>query len=76
MTSVGCASNRSPEIYAVNLPPGPSCMAPVAVPEVRVGDDARAALARHRAALRDANGNLICSRDWYKHIRDTYAVTQ
>ena len=48
-------------------------MAPVAVPGVKVGDDARVALARSRAALASANGNLDCSRQWYGGVRKNYA---
>lgn len=45
----------------------------VPVPGVKVGDDARAALAKHRAALAEANGNLKCSSQWYATVRSGYA---
>jgi hypothetical protein len=48
-------------------------MAPVGVPGVKVGDDARAALARSRAALASANGNLECSRKWYGGVRKSFS---
>ena len=48
-------------------------MAPVGVPNIQVGDDARAQLGRHRAALLAANGNLDCSRQWYNGVRKGYA---
>lgn len=48
-------------------------MAPVPVPAVAVGDDARIALARHRAALASANGNLKCSASWYAKVRAGYS---
>lgn len=51
-------------------------MAPVPVPVVKTGDDARVALARHRAALVAANGDLNCSAQWYAKVRAGYAATQ
>jgi len=48
-------------------------MAPVALPAVNVGDDARLALAKHRAALASANGNLSCSLKWYEKVRVGYS---
>jgi len=48
-------------------------MSPVATPDLIAGEDARAALARHRAALKAANGRLDCSRQWYAEIRKEYA---
>jgi hypothetical protein len=48
-------------------------MAPVDIPAVEVGMDARSALARNRAALRTANGRLECSRDWYVAVKQGYA---
>lgn len=58
---------------AVNLPGKPGCMAPVAVPGIAAGQDARKALARSRAALASANGNLRCSAKWYDRIRGQYS---
>jgi hypothetical protein len=49
-------------------------MAEVPVPTIRAGDDARAALARHRAALTEANGRLDCSKQWYGRVRSGYAA--
>lgn len=51
-------------------------MAPVAVPGLKAGDDARIALARSRAALGQANGRLDCSRKWYAGVRKTYSPSQ
>lgn len=59
-------------LQPVNLPGPPACLAPVALPPVKAGDDARAALARHRAALIDANGHLVCGRRWYAGVRQSY----
>lgn len=42
---------------------------PVAVPELRVGDDARAALADTRAALNRANGRIVAGRQFYDDTR-------
>lgn len=48
-------------------------MAPVTLPPIEAGMDAREVLARHRAALRGANGRLECSREWYSGVRKQYA---
>jgi len=69
----GCAPTGSGKVTPVNLPPPSPCLAPVPVPTIKAGDDARIALARHRAALGAANGNLICASKWYKKIRADYA---
>lgn len=69
----GCATIGGVKPAAVSLPPAPPCMGPVAVPEIEAGMDARVALARQRAALKAANGHLICSKDWYDGIRKEYA---
>jgi hypothetical protein len=58
----------------LNLPSPPRCLAPVAVPPLAKGDDAFEALGRSRAALASANGNLVCSRDWYRGVRKSYAA--
>ena len=68
----GCASSGAGKVQPVNLPAPPRCMAPVAVPPLAEGEDARAALARSRAALKAANGNLECSAKWYKGVRARY----
>lgn len=47
-------------------------MTPVTVPGVKAGDDARAALAKSRAALSEANGRLTCSKRWYEQVRRSY----
>lgn len=70
----GCAATGSGKVQSVSLPPPPVCMTEVPVPAVKAGDDARAALARHRAALLRANGNLDCSERWYEKVRSGYAV--
>lgn len=48
-------------------------MSPVDVPKIAVGMDAREVLARHSAALKAANGRLLCSKDWYLEVRNQYA---
>lgn len=47
-------------------------MAPVKVPMVTTGMDARLALAETRSALLDANGRLSCSSEWYRSVRGQY----
>jgi len=69
----GCVASGTTKVQPVNLPPPPACMAPVALPAVNVGDDARLALAKHRAALASANGNLSCSLKWYEKVRVGYS---
>lgn len=69
----GCSAARNANLRPVALPAPPSCMAPVELPKIEVGMDAREALARHRAALKGANGRLECSRDWYSEVRRDYA---
>lgn len=68
----GCASTGAGKLQKVALPPPPACMAPVDVPPIAAGDDARVALAKSRAALASANGNLTCSRKWYQGVRKGY----
>jgi len=70
----GCQASGSTKVIPVNLPGPPACMAPVAVPELAAGDDARLALARSRAAAASANGNLVCSRTWYEGVRKGYGA--
>jgi hypothetical protein len=72
---MGCASTGGGKLQPVNLPPPPGCMAPVGVPTIKAGDDARSALARSRGALKQANGNLTCSRKWYDGVRKNYGST-
>ena len=66
------ACGKSTVDTGLNLPPPPLCLAPVAVPPLAKGDDAFEALARSRAALASANGNLRCGRDWYGKVRSSY----
>ena len=67
-----CASSGVSTGPQRNLPAAPSFMAPVAVPPVKAGDDAREALARRSAALNQCNGNLIGSAAWYGTVRKKY----
>lgn len=60
-------------LQVVNLPDAPGCMNPVDVPKVALAQDARVALARHRSALRNANGRLVCSREFYDGVKERYA---
>lgn len=73
----GCDQTTSDSIapkLAVQLPPVPSFMQPIAVPVLAVGEDARAALADSRGALRDANARLTQARGWYLAVRKRYAA--
>lgn len=68
----GCAGSKAKLDVARNLPSAPVCMAPVVVPLISEGDDARLALARRSVALGAANANLTCSRRWYDTVRRGY----
>ena len=72
----GCQSHSTGRVLPVSLPPPPECLGPVALPPVKAGDDARLALARHRAALVAANGNLNCGRQWYGALRSGFAAAK
>jgi hypothetical protein len=48
-------------------------MVPVKDPLADLGDDARKPLARTRDALKEANGRLTSSREWYDEVRDRAA---
>lgn len=48
-------------------------MEEVPLPAIKEGDDARALVGRHRAALVEANGNITCSKKWYSTVRKGYA---
>lgn len=72
----GCAATGAGKVIPVNLPPPPACMAPVPLPAIKAGDDARAQIARHRAALVQANGNINCSLRWYGSVRAGYSKTK
>lgn len=73
MMLTGCSATKNAELRPVSLPEPPACMAPVVLPPIEAGMDAREVLARHRAALRGANGRLECSREWYSGVRKQYA---
>lgn len=47
-------------------------MAPVGVPQLAAGQNAKAGLARTGAALGEANGRLVESRAWYADLQKTY----
>ncbi len=44
-------------------------MAPVEDPQARLGSDPRERLAVTRDALKEANGRLVGSREWYEQVR-------
>lgn len=73
LTLTGCSATQNASLRPVALPEPPVCMSAVPLPPIEVGMDAREALARHRAALRGANGRLECSRKWYTDVRAQYA---
>ena len=70
----GCVGSGASKIERVQLPSAPQCMNPVPMPGVKSGDNAKAKLAEHRAALSKANKNLVCSKEWYTGVRKKYSV--
>ncbi len=72
--SGGCHhTNELTPRLAVQLPPRPTFMAPVAEPQFKAGDDARVAYRRTRGALRNANDRLRASGSWYDGVRQRYS---
>ena len=59
----------------MRLPAPPAFMAPVPLQRLKPDQDARDALARDRAALKQANARLRKSRAWYQSLRRTAAGT-
>lgn len=57
---------------AVVLPPAPSFLAPVAIPAIKAGDDARVTLAKMKAAAEAANLRLTYTRATYDAMRQRY----
>jgi hypothetical protein len=55
----------------MRLPAPPAFMAPVPLQRLRADQDAREALARDRAALKQANSRLSKSKAWYQRLRGT-----
>lgn len=72
MMLAGC-SKSIPVVDAtgMTLPAPPAFMEPVPVQNLRADQDAREALARDRAALKQANSRLVKSRAWYLTVRRT-----
>ena len=71
-----CACTRLTPVVDVSgtrLPAPPSFMAPVPVQRLRAEQDARDALARDRAALKQANSRLRKSKAWYLRVRRSAA---
>jgi hypothetical protein len=73
MILTACAGSVASPPVSRSLPPAPAFMAPVAIPTIAIGDDVRAALAKHRASLLGANKRLDDSRTWYAKVRRSFA---
>ena len=67
MICAGCSA--APKPAPVLLPQAPDFCAPVTPPTLKIGQDARSALARTYAALGQANGRLRECRGWYDSLR-------
>ena len=74
--TLGACTAGNAKLNPVALPAAPECMAPVPVPKAKAGDDARLALKKTHAALGQANGRLVCSRNWYNGVRKSYSPSQ
>lgn len=70
MICAGCAA--APKSAPTQLPQVPDWLAPVPVPPLKVGMDARVALARTYTALALANGRLEQGRGWYGGVRTNF----
>lgn len=75
MTCAGCATSPgSPSVAAVQIPRDCEDLArEVAYPAVTKGQSAKVAVARHRAALGQANGNLRATRECQVQQRQRFA---
>lgn len=58
------------------LPIVPAFVAPVPKPAVKAGDDARLAWRKTGAALDQANGRLVQTREWYIGVRTRYGTAK
>ena len=63
------ACSEGPKPAPVQLPAAPDWLAPVPSPAIKVGMDARVALARTYTALALANGRLEQGRAWYGEVK-------
>lgn len=58
------------------LPDVPAFVSPVPKPAVKVGDDARLAWRKTDAALGQANGRLVQTREWYVGVRTRFSAAK
>jgi hypothetical protein len=73
----GCSTLHNSLTVAVQIPRDCEDLArPVPYPSVAVGMNAKVSLARHRAALGQANTNLVATRDCQKQQREHFAGGQ
>ncbi len=56
----------------VSLPASPSFMEPVAEQKFRKDQDAKEALAKERASLKEANSRLRRSKAWYLNVKKNF----
>jgi hypothetical protein len=75
MTCAGCKTlGDSPSAPAVQIPRDCEDLAKeVPYPPVTKGQSAKASVAKHRAALGQANGNLKATRECQTHQRQRFA---
>lgn len=66
----GCVTTDQRDArVGTNLPPRPSYMAPVPVPQYTLGQQPRAALGATKQALTKANKRLVKSGEFYDDLR-------
>ena len=70
-TCAACATSGKPPI-ARSLPAAPTWLAPVPLPPVVAGADARVVAAQNRAAAAKANRRLVDAGAWYSTIQAQY----
>jgi hypothetical protein len=75
LTLTACATSQgSPPAGSIQIPRDCELLAKtVPYPAVSKGQSAKAALARHRAALGQANGNLVATRECQALQRERFA---
>jgi hypothetical protein len=75
VTLTACATSPASQRVAVQIPRDCEDLArTVPYPAVTVGMSAKVAMARHRAALGQANGNLVATRECQQRQREVFAA--
>lgn len=73
LTVSACSTLGRPESVARSLPPPPSSMQVVPLPNVPREEDPRITAAKQRGAAVKANGRISDSLAWYLNLQKEYA---